>query len=371
MSASRFINIDGLRAIAALSVLFEHMLGDLLRRASPGSGDVYLHAGRIVEDFSFGRFGVVLFFLISGFVVPFSLKGDSALGRFAITRVCRLYPAMWVALLMLGMLSWHTDEWPGLAVMLANMTMAPTLFGKPWMSEIYWTLFIELIFYFMIALIYKLGILRNVLALSAISVGLIASTVAPSVMTSFAGVKVPLLYAGFHLSFLFSGLLIRLSLVEGTRGAGGAALAICALQVASIVVIADLSIERADRFIIGGLHPILLAYVAAFLVFGASVITDRPRTRWLARIGKISYSIYLFHWIVNVQVYGVRPLTGTWTDLLTMAICLALVLALALAVYTLVERPMIALGHRLSGRLARPRRAQASRDGEEFSNSPS
>ena len=367
MSASRFINIDGLRAVAALSVLFEHMLGDLLRRGSPGSGAFYLYAGRIVEDFSFGRFGVVLFFLISGFVVPFSLKGDSALGCFAITRACRLYPAMWVALVMLGMLSWHDNEWPGLAVWLANMTMAPTLFGKPWMSDIYWTLFIELVFYALIALIYKVGMVRNVLALSAISAALVVSTVVPSVMTSFAGVKVPLLYVGFHLSFLFSGLLIRLSLLENTRGAGGAALALCAIQIVSIALIADLSIERADRFIIGGLYPILLAYVAAFLVFGASVVADRPRTRWLAEIGKISYSIYLFHWIVNVQVYRVRPLTGAWTDLQTMAICVALVLALALAVYTLVERPMISLGHRLSGRLARRDRAQASRDGQEYS----
>jgi hypothetical protein len=33
------------------------------------------------------------------------------------------------------------------ATMLAKMTMAPNLFGQPWLSPIYWTLFIELVFY--------------------------------------------------------------------------------------------------------------------------------------------------------------------------------------------------------------------------------
>ncbi|RQP20325.1 MAG: acyltransferase, partial [Brucella intermedia] len=34
MGAGRFSNIDGLRAIAAISVLFHHILGDFLREAS-------------------------------------------------------------------------------------------------------------------------------------------------------------------------------------------------------------------------------------------------------------------------------------------------------------------------------------------------
>jgi peptidoglycan/LPS O-acetylase OafA/YrhL len=74
MAAARFSNIDGLRAIAATSVVFHHFFADILHHATYKDTPLFGILMSLVTSFDFGRFGVVLFFLISGFVVPFSIR---------------------------------------------------------------------------------------------------------------------------------------------------------------------------------------------------------------------------------------------------------------------------------------------------------
>src|ERR1700761_2189949 len=180
MTRRRYANIDGLRAIAALGVMIEHLFGDLLRQTPPASGPMNSVAHSVIENFSLGRFGVALFFLISGFVVPFSISGDRPLTHFAISRLFRLYPACWVALAMLATMAWLAGSPPGMANVLANMTMAPNLFGQSWLSPIYWTLFIELVFYIFVALLFSLDKLKDARVLCCVSVALVAATLLPS-----------------------------------------------------------------------------------------------------------------------------------------------------------------------------------------------
>ena len=98
MTHQRYVHLDGLRAVAALAVMVEHLFGDLLRQVPSATGPMSLAARSAVETLSLGRFGVALFFLISGFVVPFSIHGEGPLRHFAISRLFRLYPALWLAL---------------------------------------------------------------------------------------------------------------------------------------------------------------------------------------------------------------------------------------------------------------------------------
>jgi len=285
VTPQRYANVDGLRAIAALGVMIEHLFGDLIRQTPPTVGPMNAVADSVVQSLSLGRFGVALFFLISGFVVPFSIGGERPLGHFAISRLFRLYPAFWLALAVLATMAWLAGEQPSMATVLANMTMAPTLFSQPWLSPIYWTLFIELVFYVLVALLFSVGRLRNVGVLSVLSLALVAATVLPVQLRTHGIANLPVQYLGMHLSFLFLGLLLRLWLVERVQSA-----------------------------------------------------------RMLARIGLISYSMYLFHGSVNVVVYRLLPLTGQINDVAVMLICVALTLMLSLLVYRMVERPMIMLG---------------------------
>lgn len=344
MAQQRFINIDGLRAIAALSVFAEHMFGDLLRQTPPGAGPMNAVSDTLIEYMSLGRFGVTLFFLISGFVVPFSIGGERPLFQFAVSRAFRLYPALWLALAVLATILSFAGEPPKAVTVLANMTMAPAVFGQPWLSQIYWTLFVELVFYVLAALLFSIGKLRDVGVLAFFSLALVAITAVPAQLRIYGIANLPVEYLSLHLSSLFLGLLLRLWLVERAAGARLAALALIAAQVATVLSVAKFSLARGDNFVMGGLTPIFSSYVLAYVVFLAAVRFGRPHSILLSRIGLISYSIYLFHWSVNAVIYPFLPFTGGIGDVITMLICTAITLLASWLVYRLVERPMIMFG---------------------------
>lgn len=344
----RFANIDGLRAVAALCVMVEHMFGDLLRQTAPGAGPMRAVGMALSQSVSLGRYGVAIFFLISGFVVPFSIRGERPLAHFAISRLFRLYPALWFALAVLTATAWVSGEPPATATVLANMTMAPTILGQPWLSPIYWTLFVELVYYLLVALLFSAGALRRVGVLLAVALGLIAATVLPVTLRIHGLANLPVQYLGLHLAWLFVGLLLRLGMVERRRGAMGAVLLLILAQGGAVLLVADYSLARADLFVIDGRIPVMSAYALAVATFWIAVRARRPRSMLLARIGLISYAMYLLHGSVNVAIYRLMPLTGSMPDALTMAICTLSTLGVSWAVYTRIERPMIRLGRRLS-----------------------
>lgn len=348
MPRQRYAHLDALRAVAALSVMVEHLFGDLLRQAPAATGPMSTLARSVVENLSLGRFGVVLFFLLSGFVVPFSITGERPLRHFAISRLFRLYPAFWLALAVLAAMAWLSGDVPGMATVLANLTMAPPLFGQPWLSPIHWTLFVELLFYGLVALLFAMGALRQVGVLLALSLVLIAGTVLAVQLRTHGIAGLPVQYLGLHLCFLLLGLLLRLWLVERRRGARLAALVLVLAQLAGVLSVAQFSLARGDNFVMEGLRPVLAAYMLAFAVFLAAIRLERRRSLLLARIGLTSYSMYLFHGSVNALVYRVRPLTGELGDIATMLACIGLTLALSYLVYLMVERPMIGLGRRMA-----------------------
>jgi peptidoglycan/LPS O-acetylase OafA/YrhL len=77
--------LDSLRAIAALAVLFFHYANGYEHVVGP-------HA-RPVPNVEWGHSGVDLFFVISGFVIAWTLDRSSSLADFALGRFARLYPA--------------------------------------------------------------------------------------------------------------------------------------------------------------------------------------------------------------------------------------------------------------------------------------
>ena len=92
----RFPNLDGMRAIAALSVLVYHVVGtySLVEQRRQAWGFI----------FTFGNFGVSIFFLLSGFLLyrPFVLahlrdRPTPRILSFWKRRFLRIFPAYWVA----------------------------------------------------------------------------------------------------------------------------------------------------------------------------------------------------------------------------------------------------------------------------------
>ncbi len=112
-----------------------------------------------------GYLGVHLFFIISGFVIVWSAAGRTA-GSFARARVLRLYPEFWVALaisaaVFLLIPGGFGDELTSKDIAL-NFTMVPNYLGASFVDNVYWTLAVEIKFYFLAWLMLILGQLPRI-----------------------------------------------------------------------------------------------------------------------------------------------------------------------------------------------------------------
>ncbi len=151
MARSRVSEIDLLRFFAAFSVLAYHYTF-----RGYAADDMSVMSYPILAPISkYGYLGVDLFFLISGFVILMTASSGS-LKRFTISRIVRLYPAFWVcctltfiATLLIGGERYSAS----FGQYLINMTMLSGFLQVPPMDGVYWSLFVELQFYALVALV--------------------------------------------------------------------------------------------------------------------------------------------------------------------------------------------------------------------------
>ena len=169
----RIRHVDSLRAVAALLVVSLHLaqtLGPLVA-TGPAWRGLLVRWPLTVQA---GRMGVMVFFMVSGFVICRSFGGPRVGGarRFLIKRFCRLYPAFWTSLVV-GFLVWLAvgRGWTA-GTLAANATMAPSVFGQPYVLGVYWTLETELLFYGLCLGLYLVGRLENRALLAGAVMGL-------------------------------------------------------------------------------------------------------------------------------------------------------------------------------------------------------
>ncbi|WP_219462634.1 acyltransferase family protein, partial [Nonomuraea rhizosphaerae] len=150
--------LDALRGLAAMVVVAEHALKPLWPEARPP----------IKAVFDPGWYGVMVFFLVSGYIVPASLERRGSVRAFWISRLLRLWPlfAVCVAgMLLLAALGWddlHT--WWGsrtAALALAHAGMLQNLLYVPNVANVLWTLSYEMAFYLLLTAMYVLGVHRR------------------------------------------------------------------------------------------------------------------------------------------------------------------------------------------------------------------
>lgn len=109
----------------------------------------------------FGKFGVDIFFVISGMVMYMtigkSMESDRGIGNFIIKRLIRVVPAFWMALALYGMAMLFVGKMPDDAfrkyLTSALFMFYPNAAGKPeTVYAISWTLNFEVYFYMSLAL---------------------------------------------------------------------------------------------------------------------------------------------------------------------------------------------------------------------------
>jgi peptidoglycan/LPS O-acetylase OafA/YrhL len=355
----RYDHIDSLRGIAALMVILLHATEAF--HAYLPERPISAIFTDVVMKYDFGRAGVVLFFAISGFVIPGSLRRDDPWSVFPLRRFLRLYPAYWVSLAMgLVFVHWLWGRHPGLLQIAANVTMLQQYFGLEDVLGIYWTLQVELAFYVFCFCLCSLGILADgrVLAGIALASGLYWYIILATGLGQFHAllpIRPPL--SGYYLEFFayLSVMCLGASCRRIQAGHTAGLLLTCLTIILWLVVQPLTGLSIASKGIVPDFVALKYGGYAiglwTFFCFGFALKIQHPVAAWL---GRISYSLYLQHpavmyallWVVTSAGWAARLNVWVW-----VALNIGVTVGLAGLLYRFVEAPSIALSDRLTQRL--------------------
>lgn len=335
MKSERFAHIDAMRAIAVLLVVWTHTAENF---AGVSGSQHFLDS--LQDSVNFGRIGVVIFFAISGMLIPSSLKGSLGEGTrsFIIRRFFRLFPAFWVSILVY----WLMIPGRSVADVVANATMLPGLFGREPLTGLYWTLETELYFYFACLFVFWSGMLHRIGALSLLTVFFSVAFIAISALHLLPeGVSGPHKALPLHLAIMFWGATFRKAWDEGRYTSLSFLSATVAVVLSSSAILAY-GLKNIDpKQISNG-----LAYLFALVLFATFATRIRITLRPIAWVGRISYSIYLLHPAAFSAVPIILTIGAPLSLYLLVAVCASV--AVAWVSYILVEVPSIKMGAALS-----------------------
>ena len=291
IQSNRFKELDALRGIAALMVVFFHL--------TIGRPEAKL-------GFKLGTTGVDLFFIISGFVIFMSLTKVKTSVDFIINRVSRLYPTYWVSVtftfILILIASFYNNDGllkTNIIHYLGNMTMFQFYLRIPNLDGPYWTMIIEMIFYLGILLLFhfkqlkylnKIGITLSILVV-ILSLFFYNNTIIKNILTIIPLLKyIPLFFAGtvFYKIYSFKNKLFENYLI----------LLLC--LICQILLFNCLG--KSHDFINQKEYAIMIVvYFGLFTLF----VNDKLYfivSKGTLFLGKISFALYLIHQYISIHV---------------------------------------------------------------------
>ncbi|MFI6002847.1 acyltransferase family protein [Streptomyces sp. NPDC051366] len=338
--AARIAVLDGLRLLAALSVvLFHYLAGSGTIPWQRTSVELFPTLHRVA---GFGWLGVVFFFMISGFVICMSAWGKS-LQQFWQGRILRLFPLYWAAVVLASAAARLGPHTPGeqrvtVGRMLTNLTMLQEPLGVNGIDNVYWTLWVELRFYLIFSLVVLLGTSHRRVA-NFCWLWALGSVLAPASGIKLLDQLLVPAWAPFFIAGMAFYLIRRAGRVEG--------------ETLGILALSWLLMQhRLPAIMEGEGHGInwkvcLAAITAMYLLMGLIALgkLDWIQWRWLPVAGAISYPLYLVHQSLGVRViWRWNEQWGAWPTLLGV---IAGAVLIAWLLYRLVERPLVPLLRRL------------------------
>jgi peptidoglycan/LPS O-acetylase OafA/YrhL len=389
-----------LRGIAALCVVFDHMSTLLLQS---------------VRDFLYqwldlGQYGVFVFFLVSGYIIPASLERKGSVRSFWVSRAFRLYPLYALAVVAavvawrLGYGSIRGAAHDPAAAAYSQLLMLSNLLSGPNVPNVVWSLSYEMVFYLLLTALFAYGVHRHSAAyalscavaalalggilpmaallhvgLGARSVDVIADTLiiaglalavsgwrlpraAGAAIAAITGLTLlavnqdgyPYPWSGFTiLALMFTGTMLYRAEHRQTRWATAIAVA-----VAVFVLTIAAGVWHSLAWHMGAAAELqwqtqwTTSLAGAGATFAAGLaLRHRKVPAVLAWLGLISYSVYLLHPLILNAYREIPPLHHHHPlaiQLLLATGVLAVVLACSAMTYRLVEAPMQQLGRRVA-----------------------
>lgn len=325
---------DGIRGLACLAVLLVHVLSffwPALFPALRGSG----------------KYGVWLFFVLSAFLLTLRLQqrglGAHSLLDYALGRSLRILPLYALACLLY--------YWAGNGIQDSEQLLAALTFQQGFIHL--WTIPVEFKFYLLLPpLVWAALALQRRAGNPALALAALLALAAQQTLWPYWQTPENSPDTRWYLPAFLFGTLAALWLPQVRRLPRRHLATPCALLTLLILLLAlpgsrawlfgtPLSADLMDKHLYLGL---LWALFVALLVDGHGLAGRLLCSRPLAALGAISYSAYLFHWLI------LSALAARWqgSPLAALAAMLLSVLA-GMAGYWLAERPLEGWRRRLLG----------------------
>ena len=347
----RFVFVDALRGIAALMVLSHHLLHnthleDTIRSILPGW---------LCAVFIFNMRGVEIFFVISGFVIAHSLtKVEPSIwgaGNFIVRRQLRLDPPYW-AIMALTLADLAIENripsivqrplpLPSPGELVANALYLQNILRTSRLIGVAWTLCLEIQFYLIFILAHIIG-RSNAQGRGGASFTTVAIVVGLGILSLFntGGQTSRVIYFVPFWSYFSAGILCYWAYRKYVPGW------------TFFAFLAAFGVAMAwyrSSFMLVGFITVLALYVAGERQQLSHWLSNKP----IQYFGKISYSLYLVHFLVlSIVMRAGYRLTHTnrWAALFWMFAAALGAIAAAHLFHKLIEVPSMRLAGRLKTR---------------------
>lgn len=331
--------LDVTRGIASVIVLVQHLL------------EQQIPAFKLftMTWLNLGQTGVSAFFLVSGFVIPYSLERAGSLKTFWISRFFRLYPLYWASFIAVLLLSaggiWLHGEGfdpKNIKHLALNVTMIQGLLKQPHALDVYWTLSLEMLFYWLVSFAFAAKFNKKSfhILLGFAAFMILFGIIAPYIL----GRRLPVGGRFFYIqTALFGTLIFRYLAGEATLKQVLIGLGVLILVEAGLCVtyqqFLDRSPEAFDIPPIAMFNSAFAGYLIFFAVFACRSMT-MPKP--LLHLGLVSYSVYLLHPFIIFTM----PMSP-WPSL-NLLLTIAAVWGLSTITYHAIEKPFQSLGKRFA-----------------------
>jgi peptidoglycan/LPS O-acetylase OafA/YrhL len=338
-----FGSLDGIRCLSIVAVVWHHTV----------VGVDWLPATKR------GYLGVDMFFVVSGFLIVALLlrerdrSGEISLRKFHVRRALRIFPSYYGVLLVLAVTLgvFRRDgalAGPFFAELPYYLTYTSNWVELHTLLAISWSLAAEAQFYLVWPPIEKYA--------ARVTIPILLAVIAANQLVNFRVLRVerdlPMLQATFTPICLGVGLAHLLHSPAGFRGASRALSARWASPLALAVLVALCSIPNSD---ISGWHRLLTQLAMSVFLCACVAREDHGLQGVLclpaiARIGVISYGVYLYHQFGRGAAEVLLQRAGVDVPLALFATCLALTIAVAELSFRYYETPFLRMKEWLDSR---------------------
>jgi peptidoglycan/LPS O-acetylase OafA/YrhL len=275
--------------------------------------------------FDVGQYGVQTFFVISGFVIPWSMYRAGFefknIFTFLLKRLARLEPPYLFSILLALTVLFAREKFLGRAndhieisltqVFLHVGYLIPFFEGQHWLNQVYWTLGIEFQYYFLIALLFIPLVKTNVFVRTIIYGAIIALSFTTTAY-----------FLPFWMPVFLLGILLFLYKCEITQG--------IEYFLSSTLLIAFCLFKYPLASVIYAIIPLIVL-----------LLIENKKIPGLNFIGKFSYSIYLIHPILGSSLINIlsHKMTGDFQKVICICAGMLFTFITAWIHYYIIEKP--------------------------------